>query len=261
MTSEAASDHDPAEPHGPSQDAPAGRGRTERARQAISARAHDRQVAAAIKGLDRRERALGLVAAGMVAALWLLLTVPTLLNPPKHLKKGQLDATQIGIYLLVGLALAALVAVATLLRRRALLGFAVLFAGASFGGLFLLALPFWAFGAWLLWRAFITQRAAGAPAHAGGAPGGIQRSPGRGGLLGGMFSRRRNPDDTAYPHSASPTRVGAKSASRRERSTATSDRQPPTPSKRYTPPKPPARATPKPTPRRSRMGKAGQPDS
>jgi hypothetical protein len=187
-------------------------------------------VGATIRGLDERERLLGFVAAGMAAILWLIVTVPSLVSPPKHPKPHQLDSTQVAIYLLVGLVLAGLILVATIVRRRAFLGFAVLFTGASFGGDILLALPFWALGGWLLWRAFGVQRAASAQrlaaarerAQAGGA---------RDGSTGSRPGWRK--------WASTPERAGTLGGSTWQAESG--PRRPPTPSKRYTPPKPPPR--------------------
>lgn len=166
-------------------------------------------VAAAVRGITDRERMLGFVAAAVAAALWCVLTIPGLVHPPKHLQRGQPDTTQVAIYLAVGLVLAALIFASAIVRRRALLGFAVLFTGASFGGIVFLALPFWALGGWLLWRAFTIQRAAAASTAAARGP-------------------------------ASAGRAGRSARSARSGAAAT-ERKPPPPSKRYTPPKPVAR--------------------
>jgi hypothetical protein len=186
-------------------------GETER-----SSIASEGSVASQVKRITERERTLGFAAAAIAAVLWAILTVPDLLHPPKHLAKGQPDTTQVAIYLGVGMALACLIFAASIIRRRALLGFAALFTGASFGSLVFLALPFWAFGGWLLWRAFRIQRDAASRATTG---------------HGGPSPPARRASSRAIGR-------GSNGAARRT---------PPPPSKRYTPPKPPPkRPRPKP---------------
>ncbi len=111
----------------------------------------------AVNRLDNRERRYGFIASIVAAILWLLLTVPLLIHPAKP-HKGQLGTDGIAIYLVVGLLLAGIIFFASWIKRRALLGFAVLFTGFSFGGDLLFAIPFYALGAWLIWRAMKVQR-------------------------------------------------------------------------------------------------------
>ena len=122
----------------------------------------------AVNRLDNRERRYGFIASIVAAILWLLLTVPLLIHPAKP-HKGQLGTDGIAIYLVVGLLLAGIIFFASWIKRRALLGFAVLFTGFSFGGDLLFAIPFYALGAWLIWRAMKVQRELQAAMQAAGA--------------------------------------------------------------------------------------------
>jgi hypothetical protein len=121
----------------------------------------------AVNRIDDRERRYGFIAAVIAAVLWLLLTVPILVHPAKP-HKGQLGTEGVAIYLVVGLLLAGLIFFASWIRRRALLGFTVLFTGFSFGADLLFAIPFYFLGAWLIWRAMKIQREAQAALQAAG---------------------------------------------------------------------------------------------
>jgi hypothetical protein len=128
----------------------------------------DKTVKETVNRLDDKERRYGFIASIVAAILWLVLTVPLLIHPAKP-HKGQLGTEAIAIYLVVGLFLAGIIFFASWIKRRALLGFAVLFTGFSFGGDLLFAIPFYALGAWLIWRAMKVQREAQAAMQAAGA--------------------------------------------------------------------------------------------
>ncbi len=176
---------------------------------ATGARTGKNLVKEAINRIDDKERRYGFIAAVVAAVLWLLLTVPILVHPAKP-HKGQLGTEGVAIYLAVGLLLAGLIFFASWIRRRALLGFTVLFTGFSFGADLMFAIPFYFLGAWLIWRAMKVQREAQATLQAAG----ISRT--------------------------SPTRTRERSASpwrRHKKQSAEVEKRAPTASKRYTPPR------------------------
>ena len=172
----------------------------------------DSTVKQAVNRLNDKERRYGFIASVVAAILWLLLTVPLLIHPAKP-HKGQLGTEGIAIYMVVGLLLAGIIFFASWIKRRALLGFAVLFTGFSFGGDLLFAIPFYALGAWLIWRAMKVQREAQAAMEAAG-------------FARGRTTRTREP-------------LFSRSSKRAERqqAKASATRTIPAASKRYTPPR------------------------
>ncbi|MHB8263747.1 MAG: hypothetical protein ACYDGY_08370 [Acidimicrobiales bacterium] len=187
----------------------AGNGTGGHARPGSGTRTGNNLVKEAVNRIDDKERRYGFIAAVVAAVLWLLLTVPILVHPAKP-HKGQLGTDGVAIYLLVGLLLAGLIFFSSWTRRRALLGFTVLFTGFSFGADLLFAIPFYFLGAWLIWRAMRIQREAQAALRAAGIS---QSSPTR-----------------ARERSASPWR-------RRKKESAEGGKRAPAASKRYTPPR------------------------
>jgi hypothetical protein len=162
-------------------------------------------VRAAVNQIDDRERLWGLTAAGLVVAITVAIVASYLAHPPRPHTTGYVARSTLLLYAGVRVALGLLVAVAALVRRRALLGFAVLFAGTSLG--IGLAIPFWVLGAWLIWRALRAEREASAAQAAARTTDDRQRG----------APRTRARTSTFEPGRPRPR---------------------PAPSKRYTPPKP-----------------------
>ncbi|MCL4448191.1 MAG: hypothetical protein M1483_01840 [Actinobacteria bacterium] len=161
----------------------------------------------AVNKLEPREKIAAYGGAFLSAAVFVVLTVPYL---GKHPAKGQLPAID---YLLIGLGISALLAVATLLSRRALVGFTALFIGFALTGIsFLLSLPFLALAGWLILRAF---------------------------RLGKEAQTARQTALEERKGMSEKVRDRSRSSERRGRSSPGST---PAPSKRYTPPKPISRS-------------------
>jgi hypothetical protein len=114
----------------------------------------------AIDRLDERERRFSFAAAGGALLFGTMIYLLETQNANFRLSKGQL--TPQGT-LVVGLVAGGLLFGATLLGRRAPVGFVALFTGAAFGGSFLfLGLPFFGLAIWLLFRSYKIQREAAA---------------------------------------------------------------------------------------------------
>jgi hypothetical protein len=181
-----------------------------------------------IKKIDDRERsiALGTAVIGVVVAIVLTIAVIRL-NPPLHAKNHQ-DASEIVIYGVVRVVFAALAGLAARTRRRSFVGFALLFLGTSMLPDAVFALPFWAVGGWLIFRALKWQKELAA-------------------MTGQTRSRPAPPERTA-PVARGRDAAEARRQARAQRMTARSaggrrgKKQPepkgPPPNKRYTPPKP-----------------------
>ncbi len=186
----------------------------------------------AIKRIDDRERLLAILSAPIGVVVGALLTVLAVhFNPPLH-HKNHLTFVTIVVFeggarvLLSGVVLAA-----AYTRRRSFVGFALLFLGTSLGLPF--ALPFWALGAWLIWRVFKYQR----ELTALGGTVGRQRKP-----AAGRDSGRGTNKGTNRPATLAEARAAGAARSRRKKQLPTTG---PPPSKRYTPPRP---TRPKPPP-------------
>jgi hypothetical protein len=123
----------------------------------------DRLTKWAVDRLDERERRFSFAAsAGAVLFGIVIYVVET--NSHFHPKNGQLSPQTV---LIVGLVGGALLFGATLLGRRAPVGFVALFTGLAFSNSTLfLALPFLALAIWILYRSFKIQRELAANARA-----------------------------------------------------------------------------------------------
>jgi hypothetical protein len=165
------------------------------------------ELAHAIKNIDDQERVFGFAAAGVGVVLGILITVLASNDNPALGHKGHASSSLIVLEGAVRIVLSLLVVGSALTRRRAFLGFSLLFLGVALNGIF--ALPFWGFGAILIWRAYRFQKELQAMGH----------SP-------------------ASMRTKKPPRARSKVA-------ATTGPPRPTVSKRYTPPK----AKPKPMPK------------
>ena len=171
---------------------------------------------AAVNNLDRRERSIGFIALAFELFLTASVVVPVLTH---HVKLTKADLKTLGngahIFLLEALVVAMFLLLGTLMRRRALLGFACLATG-----IFLVELPalrvfglaYLGLGMWLLLRGLKAQQRV---------QGGTRPSAGRA---------------TSQPRSSRRSRAAAKDVA---------SRSAPKPSKRYTPPKPTRRPPPK----------------
>jgi hypothetical protein len=172
--------------------------------------------------LNDRERLFSFASAVVAAGFGVAIYVSETSNKHFRLAKGELTPQTM---LLVGLVAGALLLVATLVGRRALVGFMVFFAGAGFStNSFVLALPFWALAFWLLYRSSRIQR---------------QRT------------QELRAERAAHPRSAN-TRGGGGRASGSGRAKTASSTGPKRPeaNKRYTPPRPPPKPKPAPPARR-----------
>jgi hypothetical protein len=171
-----------------------------------------------IEGLDAREKRYSLIGAFASFAFGVAVYFEETTDHHFRLAKGQLTPQTT---LLLGILFGVLLVVATVVGRRALIGFVALFAFLAFSASdFVLGLPFLVLAAWLLYRSYTIQRKASAE----------QRS--------NRSARTSNP-----PPAKRGTASSAKSAARRDRSAV---QRPPEANKRYTPKRPPAPA-PKPS--------------
>jgi hypothetical protein len=183
----------------------------------------ERDAKRAIYMLNDRERLFSFASAVVAAGFGIAIYVSETRNKNFRLSKGELTPQTM---LLIGLAAGALLLVATLVGRRALVGFLVFFAGAGFStNSFVLALPFWAVAFWLLYRSSRIQR---------------QRT------------QELRAERAARPRStnSSGRSSGSGSGSRKSKGGSTTGPKRPEANKRYTPPKPPPKPKPAPPARR-----------
>lgn len=183
----------------------------------------ERDAKRAIYMLNDRERLFSFASAVVAAGFGVAIYVSETSNKHFRLTKGELTPQTM---LLVGLIAGALLLVATLVGRRALVGFMVFFAGAGFStNSFVLALPFWALAFWLLYRSSRIQR---------------QRT------------QELRAERAARPRSANTSGrgSGSRSSSRKAKGGSTTGPKRPEANKRYTPPRPPPKPKPAPPARR-----------
>jgi hypothetical protein len=181
----------------------------------------ERDAKRAIYMLNDRERLFSFASAVVAAGFGIAIYVSETSNKNFRLAKGELTPQTM---LLVGLAAGALLLIATLVGRRALVGFLVFFAGAGFStNSFILALPFWALAFWLLYRSSRVQR---------------QRT------------QELRAERAARPRSANAGGRSSASGSRKSKGGSTTGPKRPEANKRYTPPKPPPKPKPAPPARR-----------
>ncbi len=113
-----------------------------------------------IEGLDARERRYSLIGAFAAFAFGIAVYLEETNDHHFRLAKGQLTPQTT---LVLGIVFGVLLAVATLVGRRALIGFTALFAFLAFGTSdFVLGLPFLVLAGWLLYRSYTVQREASA---------------------------------------------------------------------------------------------------
>jgi len=181
----------------------------------------ERDAKRSIYMLNDRERLFSFASAVVAVGFGIAIYVSETSNKHFRLSKGQLTPQTM---LLVGLVAGALLLVATLVGRRALVGFMVFFAGAGFStNSFVLALPFWALAFWLLYRSSRIQR---------------QRT------------QELRAERAARPRSANTGGRGSGSGSRKAKAGSTTGPKRPEANKRYTPPRPPPKPKPAPPARR-----------
>jgi hypothetical protein len=179
-----------------------------------------------IKKIDDRERSIALGTAVLGVVVGIVLTVAAVhFNSEPHAK----DHTSNGFIVFEGgvrIVLAALVVLACRSRRRSFVGFALLLLGVSMGSIF--AIPFWAVGGWLIFRALKWQKELAA--------------------MTGQTRTRPAPRERTAPAARGRDAAEARRRARAERVSARTaggrraKKQPepkgPPPNKRYTPPKP-----------------------
>jgi hypothetical protein len=178
---------------------------------------------AAVNNLDKRERSLGFVSMAFALALTAIVVVPYLTHHEKPSADTLKTLSAVHFFLAEGIVVSLFLLVGTLLRRRALLGFASLATGiwlVELPALRLFGLAYLGLGMWLLLRGLKAQQGAARP------------------------PRKAN---ASQPRPSRRSRAEAKDPGLRSA---------PKPSKRYTPPKPSRRPPPKkPAPARSETPK------
>ncbi len=183
--------------------------------------------------LDPRERRYSFVSSAVALVFGIAIYVTETNDKHFHLAKGQFTPFTT---MVVGLAAAVLLLVATLIGRRALVGFVALFTFLAFSNsAFVLGLPFLALAAWLLYRSYKVQKAAAADLRAGRAAKGDAKAaaPSAGSSKGSTATTAK-----AAPASRSATRGRSK----------TKGPAGPEPNKRFTPKQPTRPAPPPPKP-------------
>ena len=173
----------------------------------------------AVNNLDKRERSLGFVSMAFALALTAIVVIPFLTHHEKPSADTLKTLSAVHFFLAEGIVVSIFLLLGTLLRRRALLGFACLATGIWLVGLPALrvfGLAYLVLGVWLLLRGLKAQQS-------------TSRAP-----------RNATP---SQPRPSRRSRAEAKDPGARSA---------PKPSKRYTPPKPTRRPPPKkPAPARS----------
>jgi hypothetical protein len=169
-----------------------------------------------VNGLDRREHRLGITATVVELFLTGIVTIPYLLHFHKQSTNELKTMGAVHVFLIEGAVLGAGLLLGTVLKRRALLGFASLLVGIwllQIKALSVLGIAFLGFGLWLVVKALkFTNKAS--------------RDSGRGGA-------RSTAARTSSTRDA------------RKKSSSFEDRSAPKPNKRYTPPKASSRPVPK----------------
>jgi hypothetical protein len=183
----------------------------------------------AVNMLDPRERRLGFFATVLELALTAIVVVPYLNHSHKVSSSELKTMSAVHVFLIEGIVLGAILLLGTLVRRRALLGFASLLVGAwlvEIKALAILGIAYLGFGLWLVVKVLKHSNKEGRGA--------------RGGQRGGQRAARQ-PKEVK---SSVPTAKALES------------RSAPKPNKRYTPPKPSRPVPKKPAPARSEPPKS-----
>jgi hypothetical protein len=121
-----------------------------------SSRKSDVSTKWAVDRLDGRERRISFAAAGAAVLFGVTIYISETHDKKFHLAKNQLTPEWT---LILGIAAGALLLGATVLGRRAPVGFVALFAGAMFtGSSIIFGLPFIAVALWILYRSYKVQK-------------------------------------------------------------------------------------------------------
>jgi hypothetical protein len=190
---------------------------------ALSATERSEATRAAVNNLDRRERRIGFAATVFEVGLTAIVVVPYLNHHHKVSSSELKTMSAVHVFLIEGIVLAAFLLLGTLLRRRALLGFASLLVGAwlvEIRALAILGIAYLGFGLWLVIKALKSSN-----------------KEGRGSERAAARSTQRSAGGR------SKTTKTAKRA--RTNGTAPPTRSAPQPNKRYTPPRASSRPVPK----------------
>ncbi len=185
----------------------------------------------AIERLDDRERRICFAASGLAVLTGVLIYVVETENKNFRLRKGELTPQT---SLVIGLITGALLLVATLIGRRAPVGFVSLFVFLAFGTQYFSGIPFLVLAVWLLYRSYKYQKEAAANRRAA-----MADSP------SAPSSRSRGPTG-----GSAAGRTGSKGASKKSPTQ-------PEGNKRYTP-KRPLPPPPKPSRRERKSARAGE---
>ncbi len=188
--------------------------------------------------LDARERRYCFFASAAALIFGVSIYVTETNNKHFHLTKNQFTPFTT---LVVGLVAAAFLLGATLIGRRALVGFVALFTFLAFSNsAFVLGLPFVVLAAWLLYRSYKVQKAAAADLRAGRA------------------QANTKSEASAKESPARPAPTGSSGATTKGRTKKAKGPTGPEANKRYTPKRPasPAPPPPKPSWRERRAAKA-----
>ena len=136
-----------------------------------------------IERLDDRERLICFAASGLAVLTGVLIYVVETENKNFRLRKGELTPQT---SLIIGLVTGVLLLVATLIGRRAPVGFVSLFVFLAFGTQYFSGIPFLVLAVWLLYRSYkyqkevaATRRAASGNTPSGGSSPCTRGSPGR----------------------------------------------------------------------------------
>jgi hypothetical protein len=186
-----------------------------------------------IDRLDEREKRFSFAAAGGAALFAVVTYLAETSNPTFRVAKGQLTPQG---SLTIGLIAAGLLLVATLIGRRAPVGFVALFNGVSYGRLYFLGAPFIILAIWLLVRSYRIQRDTTANLRAANNSNGKASAP--------ASNRSRT---SSAP--ASPARAPSRSTKPSKKPSG------PVANKRFTPKRPPP-PPPKPSRRERKSGRA-----
>lgn len=189
----------------------------------------------AVERLDDRERWICFAASALAVITGLLIYLVETENTHFRLRKGELTPQT---SLIIGLVTGALLLVATLIGRRAPVGFVSLFVFLAFGTQYFSGIPFLVLAVWLLYRSYKFQKDAAASRRAAMAEG-----------TPGPSSRGRGSTSRAPAGSASArARTAPKGATKKGPVT-------PEANKRFTPKRPPP-PPPKPSRRERKAAQA-----
>ncbi len=186
-----------------------------------------------IERLDDRERLICFIASGLAVLTGVLIYVVETENKNFRLRKGELTPQT---SLIIGLVTGVLLLVATLIGRRAPVGFVSLFVFLAFGTQYFAGIPFLVLAVWLLYRSYKYQKEVAAARRA---------------MTGDSGSGTTSSRTRGSPGRTPGAKPGAKGAARSPKAASGA----PEANKRYTPKRPPL-PPPKPS-RRERKAAQG----